>query len=124
MIQRGYKVNFMIDNLPAIYNKTMLDDTFKIDIGFPLGFEEDDELYINNHVRFYINYTMKVVNDEKIYKVVGFHIEPFRYLTWLNYLLSSVSYDNNTFQKALCIDDLYQDDLRPEMLPEALHKGE
>jgi len=51
MIQKGYKVNFMIDNLPVI---EIIDDQ-EVDIGFSLGYEENKKLYINNHIRFYID---------------------------------------------------------------------
>jgi hypothetical protein len=37
MIQKGYKVNFMIDNLPVI---EVLGDQ-EVDIGFSLGYEKD-----------------------------------------------------------------------------------
>ena len=47
----------MIDNLPAIYNKSLNSEYYEIDVGFPIGYEENDEFYINNHVRLYINYT-------------------------------------------------------------------
>ena len=53
----------MIDNLPAIYNQTSEDgDSYEIDVGFPLGFEDDvtGDIYLNNHVRLFINYTENI----------------------------------------------------------------
>jgi len=72
MIQKGYKVNFMIDNLPVI---EIIDDQ-EVDIGFSLGYEENKKLYINNHIRFYIDYISN--DDGETYKIVGFYVEPMR----------------------------------------------
>lgn len=41
MIERDYKVNWMIDSLPALFNRTSINDKYEetsTEIGFPLGF--------------------------------------------------------------------------------------
>ena len=42
MIERDYRVNFMIDNLPAITKEQLENDPGKdkIQIGFPVGFKD------------------------------------------------------------------------------------
>ena len=43
MIKRNYRVNFMIDNLPAIYQEYFDDDSsYETEVGFPLGYDNSD----------------------------------------------------------------------------------
>lgn len=54
MIERDYRVSFVIDDLPSLYeNKNGVKE-----IGFPLGFynEKKTKFYLNNHLNFIIKY--------------------------------------------------------------------
>ena len=53
----------MIDNLPAISNKKVIDmatgEVYDVpDVGFPLGRQEfETDFFVNNHINIRINYT-------------------------------------------------------------------
>ena len=70
MIDHDYKVNFMIDNLPALTRQEnninyFTDEYFTndVDIGFNIGedyFSREElklKFFINNHINIKINYT-------------------------------------------------------------------
>jgi len=95
MIQEEYRVNMLLDNLPiamTIFNQ--MDDgttTKSYEIGYPIGFadvEEDgspkkkknkddqDAVYLFNHLRFTILYNEDPSQREGR-RMVGFEVEPF-----------------------------------------------
>lgn len=81
MIEHDYKVNMMIDNIPAIYK----DENGTYNVGFPIGYKssinaEKDTYYIYNHLEFEIHYHPTHYND-KLYNVVEFYITPYSYNT-------------------------------------------
>jgi len=56
MIDREYKINMMIDNLPAVLNKTDINNNYTYEVGFPIGYVLNGNYYINNHLKFEIHY--------------------------------------------------------------------
>ena len=76
LIKRRYFTNWIVDKLPAgliSYNKESHTTSLKFFNGIPLGFEENKQYYIYNHLEFHI-----LLNriDEDRYNVVGFNILP------------------------------------------------
>lgn len=77
-IKRGYKNNWIVDNLPAA---SKLEDEYTVTTkywgGFPIGFidESDGNVYIHNHVNIEIMYHK--VDNSGLYRVVRFTVEPF-----------------------------------------------
>ena len=78
-IQKDYRNNWIIDNLPAA-SKTEDDTviTTRYWQGFPIGFSDyfDNKEYINNHVNIELMYHPVETENEK-YRIVRFTIEPF-----------------------------------------------
>ena len=76
LIKRNYFINWYLDKLPAgllSYNKeknAMNVDYFK---GIPLGYIENEQYYIYNHLQFHI--LINEINKKK-YNIVGFQILP------------------------------------------------
>ena len=76
LIRRRYFSDWVVDKMPAgmiIYNKVSKQTTLKYFNGIPLGFLDNFEYYIYNHLQFHI-----LLNkiDEDRYNVVGFNILP------------------------------------------------
>ena len=76
LIKRRYFTNWIVDKLPAgliIYDKETKTTSLRYTNGIPLGFIQNKEFYIYNHLQFHI-----LLNkiDEDRYNVVGFNILP------------------------------------------------
>ena len=76
LIRRKYFGNWMVDKLPAgtlFYNSETKQTIIKYFEGIPIGFIENNQYYIYNHLQFHI-----LLNkiDEDSYNVVGFNILP------------------------------------------------
>jgi len=78
-----YKVNMILDNLPAAVVKMESDDGVPIktyERGFPVGFKSSIEggdtvqYYLNNHLRFTILYHRDT--ESGLSRIVGFEVEP------------------------------------------------
>ena len=59
IIEDEYRVNMILDNLPVAIAKENIDsqtgEEYKTyDRGFPVGYQTDDDIFVNNHVRFTI----------------------------------------------------------------------
>jgi len=84
-IRDKYRVNFLLDNMPAAQPKIKINDVERYSIGFDLGFVNDNVVYLNNHLSIAIRYTEseKNENGDQLYRIVGFEVKP-----------SSVDYGN------------------------------
>ena len=79
IIEDEYRVNMILDNLPVAIAKENIDqktgEEYKTyDRGFPVGYQTDDEIFVNNHVRFTILFHKDLETD--LVRVVGFEVEP------------------------------------------------
>jgi len=84
-IEEDYRVQWILDSLPAAVRKPMIDannrKTFVYDLGFPLGVKgkdidggEDGKVYLNNHVNMRIFYhTSEGMQGTR--RIVGFEVE-------------------------------------------------
>eukprot|EP01017_Pseudomicrothorax_dubius_P028514 TRINITY_DN3389_c0_g1_i10.p1 TRINITY_DN3389_c0_g1~~TRINITY_DN3389_c0_g1_i10.p1 ORF type:complete len:515 (+),score=79.64 TRINITY_DN3389_c0_g1_i10:64-1608(+) len=72
MIDRNYRQNLVIDNLPAYVNRSG-----KHLIGVPIGFKKKGEYYLNNHLRFTIHVYPVTTGERPAFRIVGFEVEPF-----------------------------------------------
>ena len=95
LIHKEYFVNYFLDNLPVGFAHTYFNISTKEirhNTGIPIGFEKDNQIYINNYFRLNIqlnkinlsvlaNKTNRDEDDEYIeipaYDIIGFTIEPF-----------------------------------------------
>lgn len=88
MIEDEYRVNLIVDNLPAamahVYEVSHPDgrsETVKKFVkGFPLGYTDPNDSktkYIYNHVRLSIYYHVHDKNGKKFQRIVGFEVMPF-----------------------------------------------
>jgi transmembrane 9 superfamily protein 2/4 len=72
-IKRQYHNNWLVDSLPAA---SILDSAQFVTtqyIGFPVGYNEDKDAFIYNHVNIVLEYHSVEVDS---YRIVGFYIEP------------------------------------------------
>ena len=72
-IKRQYHNNWIVDNLPAA---SILDSAQFVTtqyIGFPVGYQEDKDSFIYNHVNIVLEYHPVDVDS---YRIVGFYVEP------------------------------------------------
>jgi transmembrane 9 superfamily protein 2/4 len=78
-IDRGYAVNWIIDNLPAQTKYVRTDVTGHQDFiyrnGFPVGLLKKGKYFVHNHVRITLKYHANP-DDYKGYRIVGFIVEP------------------------------------------------
>ena len=79
IIEDEYRVNMILDNLPVAIAKENIDsqtgEEYKTyDRGFPVGYQTDDDIFVNNHVRFTILFHKDLETD--LVRVVGFEVEP------------------------------------------------
>jgi transmembrane 9 superfamily member 2/4 len=79
LITDEYRINMILDNLPVAIAKEMVNENtgenYKTyDRGFPLGYMTDDDIFVNNHVRFTILFHKDIETD--LARVVGFEVEP------------------------------------------------
>lgn len=76
-IDNNYTINYVLDGLPAGYNKT--DASTKTSVvtynqGIPIGYiGKKGKYYLYNHYNIYIDYHN---NTNKTYNIIGFNIEP------------------------------------------------
>ena len=76
LIKGNYFINWYLDKLPAgliTFNQETKSTNIDYFKGIPLGFIENDNYYINNHLQFYI--LINQISDNK-YNIVGFNILP------------------------------------------------
>merc|ERR1712137_114303 len=78
-IQQEYRINWILDNLPAATKQTVIDfngdRSFKYETGFPLGkVDTDGRTYLHNHIAMNILYHTS--NDFVGRRIVGFEVEP------------------------------------------------
>lgn len=77
-IRQEYRVNWILDNLPAATKKTFVDiegkKSYLYETGFPLGFVEGEGVYLNNHVAMKILYHTSI--DFIGRRIVGFEVDP------------------------------------------------
>ncbi|KAI8872688.1 hypothetical protein GQ42DRAFT_119018 [Ramicandelaber brevisporus] len=75
LIQRGYRAEYIVDNLPGATKPKEVAKLKRYTAGFPLGVyeEESDTAYINNHLDFTIVYEAHK-KDRK--RIVGFEVAP------------------------------------------------
>ncbi|RNC30992.1 endosomal integral membrane protein, partial [Trypanosoma cruzi] len=77
-IKAEYRINLLLDGLPlAEVNKKQ-----EYDIGIPLGYMSRDVVYINNHIKFTIKYSLEEVrnaNGEFVqkYRILSFVGKPY-----------------------------------------------
>jgi len=76
LIKRNYFINWYMDKLPAgliTYNKDKNSASVDYFQGIPLGYIENEQFYIYNHLQFHI--LINEINNKK-YNIVGFNILP------------------------------------------------
>ena len=76
LIKRRYFTNWIVDKLPAgliSYDKQTKTSAIRYFNGIPLGFFQNNQYYIYNHLQFHI--LLNKLNDDR-YNVVGFNIFP------------------------------------------------
>ena len=76
LIKRKYFTNWIVDKLPAgliSYDKQTKTSAIGYFNGIPLGFHQNNQYYIYNHLQFHI--LLNKLNDDR-YNVVGFNIFP------------------------------------------------
>ena len=99
MIDRDYKASWYlrnlihryIDDLPAAYNRTVWGvekEEIRYEDGFPIGTIQDNGRFIYNHLRLHI-FTHGLHENNKTsknasYTIVGFSVEPQRYIYYIN----------------------------------------
>jgi transmembrane 9 superfamily protein 2/4 len=78
-IDRGYNVNWIVDNLPAATKYVRTDSEGKKDIiymnGFPVGIVQQGKYFVHNHVTIVLNYHANP-GVYQGYRIVGFEVEP------------------------------------------------
>jgi len=72
-IKQEYRVNMIVDNLPAATKHYLGDDSYTYEIGFPLGRVDDDIAYLNNHIAIKILYHTSP--DFEGRRIVAFEVE-------------------------------------------------
>jgi len=77
-IKDKYRVNWLLDNMPAAQPKIKINDVERYSIGFDLGYIHDDTVYLNNHANIAIRYTESTKNEkgDQQYRIVGFEVKP------------------------------------------------
>lgn len=81
MIENDYKASWILDNLPSGFRQTLYSsDEQKTKIsyyqdGFPIGFKEGRDYYLNNHHHIVIKIHPNS-KDEDSWRIVGFLVEP------------------------------------------------
>eukprot|EP01096_Ripella_sp_DP13-Kostka_P010328 TRINITY_DN4044_c0_g1_i1.p1 TRINITY_DN4044_c0_g1~~TRINITY_DN4044_c0_g1_i1.p1 ORF type:complete len:653 (-),score=306.02 TRINITY_DN4044_c0_g1_i1:177-2075(-) len=77
-VRQEYRVNWILDNLPAAVKKTLIDvngmRSTIYELGFPLGVVENDVAYLHNHVHLKIIYHTSPEYEGR--RIVGFEVEP------------------------------------------------
>ncbi|CAG9319570.1 unnamed protein product [Blepharisma stoltei] len=84
MIENEYKASWLLDNLPAGFRQTINKGDLKTKIsyyqdGFPIGFREGRDFYVNNHHHIVIKIHPNSKDEDK-WKIVGFLVEPLSLL--------------------------------------------
>jgi transmembrane 9 superfamily protein 2/4 len=78
-IDRGYNVNWIVDNLPAATKYLRTDAEGKTDVifmnGFPVGLVQQGKYYVHNHVSIILSYHANPSSYQG-YRIVGFEVEP------------------------------------------------
>lgn len=88
-INHHYSVHLLIDNLPCATKFEMLETGQpEYEHGYKLGFTENGQPYINNHIKFSLKYHTE---DESKFRVVGFEVET-----------ASIDYSQYQFTKDTC----------------------
>ncbi|XP_057312241.1 transmembrane 9 superfamily member 4-like isoform X1 [Hydractinia symbiolongicarpus] len=73
-IKEDYVIHMIIDNLPAATKYYLEDGKPQYDHGFRLGSVVGEKVFLNNHLKFSINYNKP--EDGESYRVVGFEVIP------------------------------------------------
>lgn len=87
-IDDEYKVNWLVDNLPAVIVQKTVDSTQSseaesvqtniYDEGFAVGLHTEEGYFLNNHVKLTVGYSMGAGEGTvNTYRVVTFTVEPF-----------------------------------------------
>jgi len=84
-IKESYRVRLNLDNLPVVVKAETASGQASFQLGYPVGFQEGDNTYINNHLRFIISYhkpeeSKSLVSRSgtgDVYRIVGFEVVPF-----------------------------------------------
>ena len=77
MIESNYRASWILDDLPAGFRRTSKTEKIIYSMyqdGFPLGFKENDEYFLNNHHSITIQVYPEA--NETIWNIVGFLVEP------------------------------------------------
>eukprot|EP01107_Rhizomastix_libera_P012595 TRINITY_DN3191_c0_g1_i2.p1 TRINITY_DN3191_c0_g1~~TRINITY_DN3191_c0_g1_i2.p1 ORF type:complete len:650 (-),score=132.57 TRINITY_DN3191_c0_g1_i2:89-2038(-) len=78
-IQDNYRVNWLLDNMPAAVPKVKVQGKTQYSIGFPMGYVSGSDIILNNHVSILIRYIMnpkETPQSEQEYRIVGFEVKP------------------------------------------------
>lgn len=74
MIKNEYNVHFLADNLPAFTRWELDNHEVQYEHGYKLGQNENDKIYLNNHLVFQLYYNKDEISNN--YRVVGFDVYP------------------------------------------------
>mmetsp|Transcript_15218 Transcript_15218/g.20094 ORF Transcript_15218/g.20094 Transcript_15218/m.20094 type:complete len:646 (+) Transcript_15218:68-2005(+) len=77
LISEGYHHNWIVDNLPAasIVENDLYTSTSYTQ-GFPVGYQMDGVVFVNNHVKIIIDFHSVQTTDPELSRIVGFEVEP------------------------------------------------
>lgn len=106
-IKDAYHVHLLIDNLPCATKFHLLENNEEqYEHGYQLGYVNNDEYFLNNHIRFILKYHTEKSSD--LYRVVGFEIETHS----LNHSLIKPQSD----QSCLIQTDKAEENVKPQKL--------
>jgi transmembrane 9 superfamily member 2/4 len=74
-IKQGYSVRLSADNLPLVFRRDGKDGHKVPQIGYPLGFVEGDDVFINNHIDFTFHINTPSMTPESAGKVFAVYTE-------------------------------------------------
>mmetsp|Transcript_8363 Transcript_8363/g.37381 ORF Transcript_8363/g.37381 Transcript_8363/m.37381 type:complete len:639 (-) Transcript_8363:2411-4327(-) len=75
-IGQMYSVRLSLDHMPVVVKGTTKSGNVAYQLGYPLGFVEDESHYINNYLRLKVLVHRERDSDRDYFQVVGFEVEP------------------------------------------------
>ena len=83
LINKDYFINYYLDNLPVGLAEThrnknnIINKYIRFDIGIPLGYIKNNNIYIYNYYKIYVELNKEIIYNSIEYNIIGFFIEPF-----------------------------------------------
>eukprot|EP00871_Galdieria_phlegrea_P005120 jgi/Galph1/5609/GphlegSOOS_G4263.1 len=106
-VREGYRARLNLDNLPVVAKAETASGESTFYLGYPVGFQQEENTYINNHLRFIISYhkpeqhknILSRSGTGDVYRIVGFEVIPFSVhheFSWLDSKLKTCPVDSTT----------------------------